>query len=91
MMTWRSQERRNFKAGLKRKCTSKYLTQVNQRFLQDGFILIKISKANKPVKLDLMQEAFRIDACNISNDSPPCSKEAFRIAVVILASKLLDV
>ena len=39
--------------------------------------------ANKPAKIDLLQGDFRIDACNIRNDSPTCSKEGFCIAMAI--------
>ena len=52
---------RKSKAGLKIKCTSKYLTKVNPKFPLDGSTQIKIPMANKPVKPDLLQEAFRIE------------------------------
>ena len=52
---------RNSKAGLKIKCTSKYLTKVNPKFPLDGSTQIKIPMTKKPVKPDLLQEAFRIE------------------------------
>ena len=48
-----TEKRKNSKAGSKIKFTPKYLTKFNPGYLQDGFILIKISKTNKSVKPDL--------------------------------------
>ena len=46
-------KKKNSKAGSKIKFTPKYLTKANPGYLQDRFILIKISMTNKSVKPDL--------------------------------------
>ena len=52
-----AKKNKNSKAGSKIKFTPKYLTKANPGYLQDGFILIKISMTNKSVKPDLWWEA----------------------------------
>ena len=50
-ITWR-QQKKNSKVGSKIKFTPKYLTKANPEYLQNVFILIKISMTNKSVKPD---------------------------------------